>query len=424
MLTDTLIQEFQDRNLISQITNEIDLKNILLHNKISLYCGFDITADSLHVGHILPLLCLRRFQNLGHRPVILMGGGTSLIGDPSFKLLERQLNSIELVHTWKQKITKQLSLFLKFNVGKNNALIVDNYEWFKNINVLTFLRDIGKHFSINQMIVRDAIQRRIKRLDQGISFTEFSYNLLQAYDFYFLNKQLDVILQIGGSDQWGNIISGIDLIRRLHKKRAYGITVPLLTKKDGRKFGKTELDTIWLDKMKTSPYKFYQYWMNISDSDIYSFLKMFTFLSLSEIKALKDTTKPTELNSVKKILAEYLTNLVHGSNEVRAIQRITSSLFSGKFSEMKETDFFQLEQDGMPSVQLYNSGNLQQLLVYSRLALSRSHAKSMIVSNSVRINNIIQNNPFYILCNRDKMYHKYTLLSRGKKNFCLLCWTK
>lgn len=422
MLDQTLIQELKNRGLISQITDELNLVKLLFNKKISIYCGFDITADSLHIGHILPLLCLKRFYCAGHKPVVLIGGATSLIGDPSFKSTERKLNTSELICSWKNKIINQLSLFLEFDANNRNCVIVDNFDWFKNINIIMFLRDIGKYFSINKMIVRDAVQNRINRLDCGISFTEFSYNLLQAYDFAILNKNLGVVLQIGGSDQWGNITSGIELTRKLYKRKVFGMTLPLLTKKDGIKFGKTESDTIWLDGKKTTPYKFYQYWLNIPDSDLYTFLKMFTFLSLSEIEEMKYDSVLVGINKHKKILADFLTGLIHGQKELEAVKRITINLFSGKLCDMKESDFIQLEKDGIPSVKADFSKNLQQILVDSQLALSRINAKNMIVSNSIRINHVVQNNPFYCFCINDRIFNKYTLLSRGKKHFCLLHW--
>ena len=240
------------------MTDEEALAERLAQGPIALYCGFDPTADSLHLGHLVPLLCLKRFQQAGHKPVALVGGATGLIGDPSFKAAERKLNTEDTVQEWVDKIRKQVAPFLDFDCGDNTAIAANNYDWFGSMNVLTFLRDIGKHFSVNQMINKEAVKQRLNRDDQGISFTEFSYNLLQGYDFACLNKLHGVALQIGGSDQWGNITSGIDLTRRLHQNQVFGLTVPLITKADGTKFGKTEGGAVWLDPKKTSPYKFYQ----------------------------------------------------------------------------------------------------------------------------------------------------------------------
>ncbi|XBC37770.1 MAG: tyrosine--tRNA ligase [Buchnera aphidicola (Meitanaphis microgallis)] len=419
-----LIHEFRCRSLIEQSTNEKKLIHAIENNSITLYCGFDITADSLHIGHILPLLCLKRFQNAGHKPIVLVGGATSLIGDPSFKIFERKLNSIELIDSWKQNITNQISRFLDFGPDFNSAVIVNNYEWFEGLSLLKFLRLVGKHFSVNKMIARDAVKKRISRIDTGISFTEFSYNLLQAYDFSILHDRYNVTLQIGGSDQWGNIISGIDLIRKLYRRETFGLTLPLLTQKNGTKFGKTENNTIWLDSYKTSPYKFYQYWINISDCDVYKFLKFFTLLEMSEIDLIKSHASIEELNKAKLFLAGYLTKMIHGKSGEESAKRISSCLFYRNFLDMQESDFLQLEQDSMPSIKVSGIRDLQQILVDSCLACSRTQAKNMIMSNAIAINNVKQNNVTYVFSSNDMLFKKYTLLSRGKKNFCLICWIK
>jgi len=270
MASSNLIKQLQERGLIAQVTDEEALAERLAQGPIALYCGFDPPADSLHLGHLGPLLCLKRFQLNGHKPVALVGGATGLIGDPSFKATERKLNTNETVNEWVEKIRQQVSPFLDFSCGDNSAITANNYDWFGGMNVLTFLRDIGKHFSVNQMINKEAVKQRLNRDDSGISFTEFSYNLLQGYDFASLYDLHNVELQIGGSDQWGNITSGIDLTRRLHQKQVFGLTVPLITKSDGTKFGKTEGGAVWLDPKKTSPYKFYQCWINTADADVSS----------------------------------------------------------------------------------------------------------------------------------------------------------
>ncbi|MGL4276908.1 MAG: tyrosine--tRNA ligase, partial [Morganella morganii] len=308
-----LIKQLQERGLIAQVTDEKALAERLAQGPISLYCGFDPTADSLHLGHLVPLLCLKRFQLAGHRPVALVGGATGLIGDPSFKATERKLNTQDTVHGWVDKIRQQVSPFLDFDCGTNSAIAANNYDWFGSMDVLTFLRDIGKHFSVNQMINKEAVKQRLNRDDVGISFTEFSYNLLQGYDFARLNKDHGVELQIGGSDQWGNITSGIDLTRRLNQQQAWGLTVPLITKSDGTKFGKTEGGAVWLDPKKTSPYKFYQFWINTADADVYRFLKFFTFMSLEDIDALEAEDKASgKAPRAQYVLAEQVTKLVHG----------------------------------------------------------------------------------------------------------------
>lgn len=417
-----LINILRNRGLISHITNEDNLNKLIQNNSISLYCGFDPTEESLHIGHLLPLITLKRFQIEGHKPIVLIGGATSLIGDPSFKKKERDLNHINIINIWTEKISKQIAYFLDFNCGQNSAVLLNNNTWFKEMNILSFLREVGKYFSINTMINRSAVKQRISRPDQGISFTEFSYTLLQAYDFFILHKRYQVYLQIGGADQWGNISSGMHLINRKMKKEVYGLTVPLLTQSNGIKFGKTELGTIWLDANKTSPYKFYQFWMNIDDSNIYYFLKIFTFVSILEIqkREQKKYIKNQIIND-KIFLAKNITRLVHGEEKLLAVERITEFLFFKKIHQIQKSDLEQLKQDGIPSINISMIKDLQEALVLSSLATSRTQAKKMISANSISINTkkIKQNHLFE---NKDKLFGKFTLLSRGKKNHCLLCW--
>lgn len=423
MASSSLIQQLQERGLIAQLTDEKALIERLAQGPITLYCGFDPTADSLHLGHLVPLLCLKRFQLAGHKPVALVGGATGLIGDPSFKASERKLNTEDTVQEWVEKIRLQVSPFLDFDCGDNSAVAANNYDWFGSMNVLTFLRDIGKHFSVNQMINKEAVKQRLSRDDVGISFTEFSYNLLQGYDFASLNKLHGVELQIGGSDQWGNITSGIDLTRRLHQKQVWGLTVPLITKADGTKFGKTEGGAVWLSPKKTSPYKFYQFWINTADADVYRFLKFFTFMPLAEINTLEaEDRNSTSAPRAQYVLAEKVTEMVHGQAGLAAAKRITDSLFSGKLSDLTEDDFAQLAQDGMPIVEMEWGADLQQALVDSELQPSRGQARKTIASNAVSINGEKQTNPEYHFNDSDRLFGCYTLLRRGKKNYCLVCW--
>jgi len=418
-----LIKRLRNRGLISHITNEDNLSKLIQNQSIALYCGFDPTDESLHIGHLLPLITLKRFQMSGHTPIVLIGGSTSLIGDPSFKEKERIFNSNYHVNLWSEKISKQISCFLDFNSIQNTALLLNNNIWFNKINILEFLRDVGKYFSINTMINRAAVKQRITRPDQGISFTEFSYNLLQAYDFFILNKKYGVVLQIGGSDQWGNISSGMHLIHRRSKKEVYGLTVPLLIQSNGIKFGKTESGTIWLDADKTTPYKFYQFWMNIEDANVYDFLKMFTFLKVSEInRREKNKHIHNEIINDKSLLAKEITCLVHGKEKLLAAERITEFLFFKKnIPHIEESDFEQLKKDGIPSIKVDNIKDLQEALVLTSLAESRTQAKNMIISDSISINTQkIRKN--HIFNNQDKLFGKFTLLSRGKKNHSLLCW--
>ncbi|OSN04388.1 tyrosine--tRNA ligase [Lonsdalea britannica] len=423
MASSNLVKQLQERGLVAQVTDEEALAERLAQGPIALYCGFDPTADSLHLGHLVPLLCLKRFQMAGHKPVALVGGATGLIGDPSFKATERKLNTEDTVNEWVEKIRRQVAPFLDFDCGENSAIAANNYDWFGSMNVLTFLRDIGKHFSVNQMINKEAVKQRLNRDDVGISFTEFSYNLLQGYDFTSLNSAHGVELQIGGSDQWGNITSGIDLTRRMNQKQVFGLTVPLITKADGTKFGKTEGGAVWLDASKTSPYKFYQFWINTADADVYRFLKFFTFLSIEEINALEEEDRNSgKAPRAQYVLAELVTQMVHGDEGLDAARRITDSLFSGALQDMTAEDFSQLAQDGMPTIELEKGADLQQALVSAELVPSRGQARTMISSNAVSVNGEKQSNAEYTFSDEDRLYGRYTLLRRGKKHYCLVCW--
>lgn len=419
-MKNNLIEDMQEINLISQITNKIELENKLLKESIALYCGFDPTANSLHLGHLIPLMCLKKFQELGHKPIVLIGGATGMIGDPSFKLFERNLNELNLIKKWTHKIKLQLSKFLTFNSSVNSALILNNYEWFSEINILYFLRNIGKNFTINQMINKEAIKKRLYRNNnKGLSFTEFSYNLLQSYDFYYLNKNYNVTLQIGGSDQWGNITSGINLISRLENKKVFGLTLPLIMNKNGKKFGKSEKETIWLDSKKTSPYKFYQFWLNITDKDALFFSRILNFLN---IKTKKNNQLKKNKCFMQYEVAEKITYFVHGYDGLYSAQRITNSLFLNKINELKEEDFYQLSQGGILKINLFEKDNLQTALVLSKFCDSRSQAKKMISANAISINGKKNNDILYNFNKKDKIFEKFTLISRGKKNFCIIEW--
>ncbi|CAL4318973.1 tyrosine--tRNA ligase [Buchnera aphidicola] len=416
-----LLDELKNRGFISKVSDESNLESILLNSDITVYCGFDPTSNSLHVGHLLPLLCLQWFQKYGHKIVILVGYATSLIGDPSFKSQERKLGIPTHMLNWSSQISQQIVDFFE----KNNLcspIIVNNYDWFKKINVIDFLRDIGKFFSINKMISRKSVEMRINRAGQGISFTEFSYNLLQSYDFLQLYKKHQVMLQIGGSDQWGNISSGINLVRRIFHKQVFGLTVPLLTQDNGIKFGKTENNKIiWLDSNRTTPYAFFQFWLNISDTQVYSFLKLFTFLKISEIDQLKRSLE--NINDAKLLLAELITKMVHGINQVNAVKRITQSLFGGNIMDLTKSDFLQLKKDGIPYFNLNSGINfLKHILVQSHLCSSISESKRVISGFGIKINGKKVMNPEYLFCKDDQIFSKYTILSKGKKNHLLLCW--
>ncbi|MDH5435067.1 MAG: tyrosine--tRNA ligase, partial [Gammaproteobacteria bacterium] len=353
MASNELINDLQSRGLLHQVSSEEDLHAKLNSGMTTLYCGFDPTADSLHIGSLVPLLALKRFQMAGHKPIALVGGATGLIGDPSFKSSERKLNSEEVVSGWVEKIKNQVSQFIDFDCGDNSAIVVNNLDWTQGVDVLSFLRDVGKHFSINAMIQKESVKQRIDREGEGISFTEFTYMILQSYDFAELNKRYDCTLQIGGSDQWGNITGGIDLSRRMNQNQVFGVTLPLVTKSDGTKFGKTESGTIWLDSSKTSQYAFYQFWINTADADVYKFLRYFTFLSEDEIVAIETADAQSEGRpSAQGILAREVTKLVHGEDGLAAAERITQAMFSGTLTDLGESDLEQLAQDGLPSSQL------------------------------------------------------------------------
>lgn len=371
----SVIKDLQSRGLIAQTTDIEALDALLNEQKISLYCGFDPTADSLHIGHLLPVLALRRFQQAGHTPIALVGGATGMIGDPSFKAAERSLNSAETVAGWVESIRNQLTPFLSFE-GDNAAIMANNADWFGSMNCLDFLRDIGKHFSVNAMLNKESVKQRIERDDVGISFTEFAYSLLQGYDFAELNKRHGAVLEIGGSDQWGNITAGIDLTRRLHQKQVFGLTLPLVTKSDGTKFGKTEGGAVWLNAKKTSPYQFYQFWLKVADADVYKFLKYFTFLSIEEIDAIeaKDKASGTKPEA-QRILAEEMTRLIHGEEALAAAQRISESLFAEDQSHLTESDFEQLALDGLPTFEVSESLNVVETLVKTGLASSNKEAR-------------------------------------------------
>ncbi|QCI25887.1 tyrosine--tRNA ligase [Buchnera aphidicola] len=420
MNTKNLLYELQTRGFIAKVSNIFDLNKNIVNTNISVYCGFDPTADSLHVGHLLPLLCLRWFQKYGHKIVILIGYATSLIGDPSFKNKERHLMLPNLLLKWEKNIIIQINKFFEDN-NFNKPIIINNYDWFKKINMIVFLRDIGKLFSVNNMINKKSVKNRINRIDQGISFTEFSYSILQAYDFLQLYKIHQVILQIGGSDQWGNIISGVNLVRKMYHDQVFGLTIPLLTQSNGTKFGKTENNqTIWLSSDRTSPYTFYQFWLNIDDKQVYSFLKLFTFLDLQIIEEIHNTN--SRIQDVKVILADYITAMVHGKKKLYAAKRITHNLFCGKIINLRKSDFLQLQQDGIFCINASVSQDLKTILINTNFAVSRSDAHRLIIGSGLKINGRRERNPDYQFTNVDKLFKRFTILSKGKKKHVLLSW--
>lgn len=387
----SLFEDLQARGLIAQTTGGDMLADYLASGSRTLYSGFDPTADSLHIGHLVPLLALKRFQQAGHKPIALVGGATGLVGDPSFKAAERKLNTPDIVAGWTDKLKAQVSRFIDFDCGENSAEVVNNLDWVGQMNVLDFLRDVGKHFSVNNMINKESVKQRIDREGSGISFTEFTYMLLQSYDFAELYKRHNCTLQIGGSDQWGNITGGIDLSRRMYSGETFGMTLPLVTKADGTKFGKTESGTIWLDPAKTSPYAFYQFWLGAADADVYKFLRYFTFLPLSEIAAIEESDRAAEGRpQAQGVLAREVTRLIHGDEGLQAAERITEALFSGSLEQLSEPDLEQLKLDGLPSSELKRAEladkPLTQWLVDAGMAASGKQVKDALGRDAVLIN--------------------------------------
>lgn len=386
-----LLDDLQQRGLIAQTSGGEALAEYLMGGSRTLYSGFDPTADSLHIGHLVPLLALQRFQRAGHTPIALVGGATGLVGDPSFKAQERQLNTPDVVAGWSDKLLEQVSRFLDFNCGETSAQVVNNLEWVGQMSVLDFLRDVGKHFAVNNMIGKESVRQRIEREGEGISFTEFTYMLLQSLDFAELYHRYNCALQIGGSDQWGNITGGIDLARRLHGGQVYGLTLPLVTKADGTKFGKTETGTVWLDADKTSPYAFYQFWLGTADADVYKFLRYFTFLPLAEIEAIEAEDRDRQGRpEAQRILAREMTRLIHGETGLAGAERITRALFSHELTGLDESDLQQLKLDGLPYSKLDRAGlgdrPLTQLLADAGMVKSGKQVKDALGRQAVLVN--------------------------------------
>ncbi len=414
-----LIKEFKWRGLVAQISNEEKLATHL-SNVRSVYCGFDPTADSLHIGSLVPLIALRRFQLAGHRPILLLGGATGLIGDPSGRDDERSLNQQEIVAQWVEKLRAQVGRFLDFK-GVNAAVICNNLDWTQKLDVISFLRDVGKHFSVNAMVQRDSVKARLQREEQGISYTEFSYMLLQAMDFLELAKREDCLLQIGGSDQWGNIVSGVDLIRRHTGQEAFALTMPLVTKADGSKFGKTASGAVWLDAQKTSPYAFYQFWLNSADADVEKFLKLFTFMTGLEISELVASSQQApEQRLAQRELARRVTGLVHGDEAVSSAERISASLFGGDEASLRPEDFLQLRQDGLPSIALAPGEGLLNIMVAVGAAKSAGDARKLVQGKGVRLNGLLVEDPKWVLSFDDAYFGEYFVLRKGKKQHYLL----
>ena len=391
----------------------------LNEESVKLYIGFDPTADSLHIGHLLPILMLRRFQQRGHVPIALVGGGTGMIGDPSFKDQERQLNTLDTVKEWSQSIKNQLSRFIDFEDQTNPAILANNYDWLGELKLIDFLRDVGKNFTINYMMSKESVKRRI---ETGISYTEFAYQLLQAYDFLNLYDEHGCLLQLGGSDQWGNITSGIELLRREREVQGFGLTMPLITKADGTKFGKTEGNAVWLDADKTTPYEFYQFWINTDDRDAVKFLKYFTFLSLEEIAAIeKEFLAAPETRVAQKALAKEVTTLVHGAKAYEQAVHISESLFNGDIKGLSADEIAQGFK-GVPTYQVSNDDelNIVELLTTSKIEASKRQAREDIQNGAIYVNGERQQDLNYVINEEDRIGGKYVVIRRGKKKYFLL----
>ncbi|MEC8075929.1 MAG: tyrosine--tRNA ligase [Pseudomonadota bacterium] len=422
MSTQAFIDELRWRGLLTQVSDERGLLEYLDSGCQSLYCGFDPTADSLHVGSLVPLLALRRFQLQGHRPLLLLGGATGMIGDPSGRDDERSLNAGETISNWIQALRVQVSGFLEFDTQDgNSAKIVNNLDWTHDLPVIDFLRDIGKHFSVNSMIQRDSVKSRLERANEGISYTEFSYMLLQAMDFLRLAQNEGCLLQIGGSDQWGNIVSGIDLIRRHTGESAFAFTMPLVTKADGTKFGKSAAGAVWIDPKKTSPYAFYQFWLNTADADVVKFLKLFTFLTQDEIENLEvEIQDRPELRQAQKKLAREVTTIVHGEQAVVAADRISTALFAGDAGQLLESDLEELQQDGMPCTSCAAGVGLLTAMVEAGLTKSAGEARKLVQANGIKLNGDSIDDVGRDLTFDDALFKRFYLLRKGKKNYHLI----
>lgn len=419
-----ILQDLKQRGLVQQTTDEENLAKHLKENQVTLYCGFDPTADSLHIGHLLPVTILKRFQEAGHRPIALVGGGTGMIGDPSGRSTERSLNTVDTVQGFAEALKGQLAKLLNFDEGENAAVARNNADWLTGTSVIDFLRDTGKHFSINYMLAKESVSARI---EQGISFTEFSYMLLQSLDFLKLYEQENCTLQVGGSDQWGNITAGMELIRRSRDMEAdqevkvFGLTVPLITKADGTKFGKTAGGAVWLDPKKTSPYEFYQFWLNTDDRDVIKFLKFFTFLSQEEINELaKEVETAPEKRAAQKRLADEMTKMVHSDTALEQAIRISESLFSGNIKELSGEEIEQGFKDVPTFETAREDKGLIDLIVEAKISPSKRQAREDVQNGAIYINGDRIQDLAYTVGEQDRIDGNFTIVRRGKKKYFMI----
>lgn len=417
-----IIQEFNERGLLKDCSNLEALQELFDKEKVTMYCGFDPTADSLHVGSLLPIVTMVRFKNSGNNPLLLVGGATGLIGDPSFKAKERKLNTEETVVEFKNAIERQL-----FNL--TNLKIVDNISWTQNLSVIDFLRDFGKHFTVNNMMARSSVKSRLQRDGDGISFTEFTYSVLQAMDFEHLFMNENCKLQIGGSDQWGNMTAGIELIGKRHgsevSKNAHCLTIPLITKSDGEKFGKTESGTVWLSSEKTTPFEFFQFWLNVADADVIRFIKLFTFIPLNEIKAMEDEFNLSGGNpKFQRILAKEMTSFVHGIEVTNKICDISEKLFSKTFevSDLSKDELeFVFSNKMMPTFELKKDDLLvEDFLIKTELASSKRQAREFLSNSAIKINGISNLDPKTNVSDIETLFSKFLVIKRGKNKMAIV----
>jgi tyrosyl-tRNA synthetase len=421
-----IIEELEWRGLVSDCTDREALTQRLAKGAVTLYCGFDPTADSLHVGNLVPLLALRRFQQFGHKPIIVAGGATGSIGDPSGKSAERQLLTHEQLKANIEGVKKQLAGFLEFDSEANAALLVDNADWTAPLSFLDVLRDVGKHFKVNAMVAKESVRARMEDRDVGISYTEFSYMILQALDFHHLCVQHECELQIGGSDQWGNITAGIDLIHRRQNRPAFGLTLPLITNADGSKFGKTEAGAVWLDVARTSIYQFYQYWVRVDDRDVVRYLNFFTFLHRDDVEALsRQHSEQPQARIAHKALAKEVTALAHGEAAANEAIRASEILFGGELDGITEATFREIAGE-VPTheIRLDRFGGeglwLPELLHEAGLAQSRGQARKDVKGGGVYVNNRRTDDEQHKLQSGDLLFGKYLLLRRGKRNYAVV----
>ncbi|MBM0195632.1 tyrosine--tRNA ligase [Streptococcus suis] len=416
-----IFEELKARGLVFQTTDEEALVKALTEGQVSYYTGYDPTADSLHLGHLVAILTSRRLQLAGHKPYALVGGATGLIGDPSFKDAERSLQTKDTVDGWVTKIQGQLSRFLDFENGDNKAEMVNNYDWFSDISFIDFLRDVGKYYTVNYMMSKDSVK---KRIETGISYTEFAYQIMQGYDFYELNDKHNVTLQIGGSDQWGNMTAGTELLRRKADKSGHVMTVPLITDSTGKKFGKSEGNAVWLDADKTSPYEMYQFWLNVMDDDAVRFLKIFTFLSLDEIAEIEEKFDAARHERLaQKILAKEVVTLVHGGEAYNQALNITEQLFAGNIKNLSAKELKQgLSNVPNYAVQAEDNLNIVELLVTSGIVTSKRQAREDVANGAIYVNGERVQDLDYTLSDSDKIDGELTVIRRGKKKYSVLTY--